>query len=338
MTDIGYMQNTNSTNNDYLIVKIQETLYAFSVYIVQEIIPMVEIFSSGNSHCILGIMNLRGETIPVVDFSGFLKKQPISINSEQKLVVLSLNSERFAIIADELFDIVNIRDAELCTLVSSEDCIKNVIINGKPVEVVDNYVFCRIFPSLDSIKNEKSNSLIPVKDASSELIKMHTELINKENAFSLSDNTFFNEKFIVFKLNNETYAFNILYTLEIIKITPDDVSRIPSVPDFIRGIIGIDGEYISVIDIRPFLNLDLPEFAGPTPVILLCVNDMKLAVPVDEIVAIDRLQTPKMVTSELFSDSYIKGEITDGKTIINMLDVEKLFSGNNVNIENYENL
>ena len=73
MADTEYMQNLNSSNNDYLVVKIKETFYAFSVFVVREVLPMVEIYSTDSLNYILGIINLRGETIPVWIFPILLR-------------------------------------------------------------------------------------------------------------------------------------------------------------------------------------------------------------------------------------------------------------------------
>lgn len=336
MFDFDNTKINEISDNKYLLTEIAENLYAFGINYVKEVLPMIEIFSPNGSENIIGVINLRGESVPVADFCRLIKKSSSTITSSQKLVILQFDTGKFAIIADKLVDIVNLEDTNLLPLQTAGGFLWSAIYDNKSVAVVNALELYKIFAVAQVNTNESPAQLVHIEETSLPIIKNRTELINKKDDYILPDDTFLNEKFIIFRLKNEFYAFNILYIEEIEKISEDMVSHIPCVPEFIRGIVNSDGDYLSLLDIKPFLNMDIEPLKGKNDVLILNVNEMRIAVLVDEIIDIDRLSSHQSPYTETFSESFVNGEITYNDKLINMLDVNRLFSAKNVDIENYE--
>ncbi|MCR4881297.1 MAG: chemotaxis protein CheW [bacterium] len=329
-------QLNGALEKKYLLVEISDTLYAFGITMVKEVIPMIEIFSVDSASNILGIIKLRDETIPVCDFRTLFGKEPKKVNKQQKLVVLQLNSVKIAVVADALADIMLFEEQNVSAFPLTDKFIKMSVVNDRSIAFVDFHEFYKYVVSLSNLTQFQANSLIPIEKKSLALIKTRTEIINKKDTYVLSEDAFLNEKFVVFRLNDEIYAFNILYVEEIKKINESEVSSIPCVPDFIRGIINTQGDYISLIDIKSFLNMAIMPMQNKIDVVIINVNRLRIALLVDEIIDIEQLTLTKMVSTPAFEASFIKGEISHKELLINMLDVEKLFSSQNINIENYD--
>ena len=66
-----------------------------------------------------------------------------------------------------------------------------------------------------------------------------------------------NDKFLVFALGKEEYAITIQSVKEIIGIM--DITAIPKMPKFMKGVINLRGKIIPVIDLR--LKFDLTELS-----------------------------------------------------------------------------
>ena len=55
-------------------------------------------------------------------------------------------------------------------------------------------------------------------------------------------------KYLTFKLGNEEYGLEILKVQEIIKML--EITRVPRMPDYVRGVINLRGKVVPVIYLR----------------------------------------------------------------------------------------
>lgn len=82
------------------------------------------------------------------------------------------------------------------------------------------------------------------------------------------------QQWLTFSLADEEYALTINSVSEIIK--PREVTDIPRVPAFIRGIISLRGIIVPVFDLNQRLNLGSTELSN-TSRIIVCQDDERLA-------------------------------------------------------------
>ena len=331
--------NGNEENllQKFLSVKIDDNIYAFKVEYVKEIIPVIEIFTidTPNSN-ISGIINLRGENIPVYDVRLLSGKKNSQVFEHQKFIILTVNGTKFALLIDSVGNIVQIQEDSISPLLfnSSFDFLSTAVVEDETFIVLDVQKFV-YYVNASDVFLEKHN--LTICENSLTKIKDRTSLINTSSSYALTEDSFLNEKFIVFQLGIEIYAFNIAYVKEIKKIPQAQISQIPCVPDFILGIINFRGDYISVLDIKTFLNIEKTPLKEKNDIVILKINNLKIAIWVDRIIDITNLPIANLNADNNSSDSFIIGELLyfDDK-VVNMLNVEKLFSDENVNIENYE--
>ena len=126
-------------------------------------------------------------------------------------------------------------------------------------------------------------------------------------------------QWLTFSLGNEEYALDIEAVSEIIK--PREVTDIPRVPDFIRGIISLRGIIVPVFDLRGRLKLGTVE-SGPATRIIVCHLEEKMAgFMVDSInhvvnIPRSRIEPPPTVLSGLDRD-FVEGVgRVDGRMLI----------------------
>lgn len=126
-------------------------------------------------------------------------------------------------------------------------------------------------------------------------------------------------QWLTFSLGEEEYALDIEAVNEIIK--PREVTDIPRVPAFIRGIISLRGIIVPVFDLRGRLNLGVVESASAARIIV-CQKDGKMAgFLVDSInqvvnIPLNRIEPPPTVLSGLDRD-FVEGVgRIDGRMLI----------------------
>jgi len=332
----------DSIDNDnllqkFLLTKISGISFAVKIEYIKEIIPLMEILPVRNAQSnILGLLNLRGDSIPVYDISNIFSKESREFSENQKLLILTINQTKLALIIDSVGEIVEIQEENISHLKYTTDInfLCTTILNNENVLIIEANSFLNY---LQNSSKENYTETIQIKNPLiSQKIKERTALINTQNSYTLVTDNFINETFIVFKLANETYAFNSNYVKKIKKITKNSLTQIPCVPDFVIGIINFRGDYISLLDIKSFLNLEKSQLPEKMETIILKINGLKIAILVDSVIDIAHLPIANLTQENSLSDSFIIGELLYNEKVINMLNVEKLFSNENVNIENYE--
>lgn len=150
---------------------------------------------------------------------------------------------------------------------------------------------------------------------------------------------------LLFKLNNEDYAVDILRVQEICITDQEKITRIANAPDFVAGVTNLRGIVVPVIDLRKKFGLKTNE--NDTSVIIVANLDVngqeKIAgFVVDDVSEVLRISAddindpPEYTVCE--GSSYVEGIATvEGKMLIVMNMVE-LIDGEKLIITGGENL
>ena len=128
---------------------------------------------------------------------------------------------------------------------------------------------------------------------------------------------------LVFRCGGECYAFE---TMHVAHVAPRQaLTRIAGVPNFVAGIVAIEGEVYSALDLRSLLALPVRRLVDQEAMILLRGEHMEFGVLADEIVGIERhaARTLEATLPTLASvdQTYLVG-ITPDRTAI--LDARRL--------------
>lgn len=146
-----------------------------------------------------------------------------------------------------------------------------------------------------------------------------------------SDNTY-----LSFNLANEIFGVSVRKVLEVLEI--QRITKVPRTPEYVRGVINFRGEILPVIDTRMKFLMPSIEDTSKTVIIVLdlrleskkvmigaiadSVNDVFKATP-DDI-----KQVPDI--GSRYNTEFITGMIKKDQNFIMMLDVEKVFSTDNL--------
>jgi chemotaxis signal transduction protein/chemotaxis regulatin CheY-phosphate phosphatase CheZ len=90
-------------------LKLGEEEYAIDVLKIQEIIRTVEITSVPRTDSfVLGVMNLRGKVIPVVDLRIRFNLDKMDFDKETRIIVVRFESEHIGFVVDEVTEVIRI--------------------------------------------------------------------------------------------------------------------------------------------------------------------------------------------------------------------------------------
>lgn len=88
-------------------------------------------------------------------------------------------------------------------------------------------------------------------------------------------------KYLTFALGHEEYGLGILDVREIIGLM--DITSVPKVPDYVKGVINLRGKVIPVIDLRLKFLLPKVDYTNETCIIVLNVGSTLMGIVVDRV-------------------------------------------------------
>ena len=140
-------------------------------------------------------------------------------------------------------------------------------------------------------------------------------------------------QYLTFTLGGEDYGLEVLKVQEIIGMMP--VTRVPQMPEYIRGVINLRGKVIPVMDLRARFALESKEDTERTCIIVVEVagKDDKIAVGllVDDVCEVteitEELLEPAPSMGAGSGESFFPAMAKMGRKVVMLLDVDKIFEG-----------
>jgi purine-binding chemotaxis protein CheW len=144
------------------------------------------------------------------------------------------------------------------------------------------------------------------------------------------------DQYVTFTVGDEEYGVNILAVREIRGWTPE--SRLPNLPDYVRGVVNLRGTIIPIFDLRARFG------GGPTAVtrrhvvVVMQVGEKIRGILVDAIsdilaVGRDAIKPPPDVDSGLIDADYLSGLCIAGDRLVTLLSIDRLFAAEDAELE-----
>lgn len=108
------MDNAYEEIKQFVIFKLNEQLYGVNIQSVQIIERMKSIMRVPKApHCIKGVMNLRGEIIPVINIREQFNMGPIENTEDMRIIIVKLEDTMTGIIVDSVKEVVELADEQI---------------------------------------------------------------------------------------------------------------------------------------------------------------------------------------------------------------------------------
>lgn len=157
-------------------------------------------------------------------------------------------------------------------------------------------------------------------------VKQYSEQRMRDEGDMRSKNTK-REKYLVFKLHEECYGIPLSSVKEVIGLT--EITGIPQVPDFFKGLINLRGRIISVLDLRAKLHLPPAEYEEKkTCIIIVEIQDLVIGIIVDDVQQVagfmsDQIEADIDIQSSVHRDAITGVAKADQRKLIVLLDIGK---------------
>lgn len=133
-----------------------------------------------------------------------------------------------------------------------------------------------------------------------------------------------------FKIGNGYYAISVLEVQEVIK--PHALTRVPSAPEYVRGLINLRGQIVTAISLRSLFGLK-DEYGDDYMNIIVRFGESLYSLMVDEILDVIDVEeetfekTPDTLDQKL--RRFINGVYKLNNKLLILLDLEKILNVDN---------
>lgn len=254
------------------------SICAFDMTSIKEIVELDGIDNTAlASDWTLGAIELRGATVPVIDFRLFLgqtRKESTQdlIDRGAKLIVMRMGENMVSLLVDAIDEIISFYDDDLLSFpgigVRRSEIFKGCLCGEKDEMVL----------LLDHERVVDDEQLKTVTRGHSALFQARDDASRGERHGKSEKRTLI------------TFSVEGLFALDIEKVNevisfPETVMTPPSMPDFIAGIVNIRGELIPIVNLRVLYNMPVIDCAL-TKLMIFTHADKKHAIMVDAVSSI----------------------------------------------------
>ncbi|HOY62346.1 MAG TPA: chemotaxis protein CheW [bacterium] len=139
-------------------------------------------------------------------------------------------------------------------------------------------------------------------------------------------------KYLTFTLGGEEYGLEILKVREIIGLM--EITNVPRMPDFVRGVINLRGKVIPVVDLRLKFGMSKQDDTDETCIIVVDLEEMQMGVVVDHVSEVldikegDIEETPSFGVQ--INTEFILGIGKAKDKVIILLDIKKVLTDSEI--------
>lgn len=128
--------------------------------------------------------------------------------------------------------------------------------------------------------------------------------------------------FLTFRLSDEYYGIEIRYVTEIVGM--QQVTEVPDMPPFVKGVVNLRGQVIPVLDMRLRFNMMERSYDERTCIIVVNINSIQVGLVVDTISEVRNIDEGQISPPPNNSPTYIQGMAKVGDLVIILLEGQQI--------------
>lgn len=142
-------------------------------------------------------------------------------------------------------------------------------------------------------------------------------------------------KYMTFRCGKESFAIEIKYVNEIIGM--QNITAVPEVENYIKGLINLRGKIIPVIDVKVRFKQDPFEYTDRTCIIVVDVQSIVVGLIIESIAEVVNIEDkdilpPPAVGHSLEQNKYVYGIGKVGERVHLLLDPQKLIRDDEMDV------
>lgn len=311
-----------------LIVRTREHTVAVDGELVREIValPLLRKVPSGHP-AFAGLLNFRGETVPVYNLGKLLWNEPVPLTKDASLLIVQVDGHLAGFVIDEVLSAVDATSGSLEDvdgLYSLIPGVTKVFKQGADVtpvldlrRLVDTRALSFEVESLDELEYAALGQEVDAE--SFEVLRERSERLAVRYEEEEEDDEHIG--LLVVRLGNEHYGLRIEQVSEIMR--PQPVTMVPGAPREIEGVVAVRGEIVPIVNMGSFV-LDRPSGGEESErFVLISTEDGLVGLRVDEVVSLTFVRE-RSVESPISHDERLSrilvGEVYIDERLVSILE------------------
>jgi len=238
------MSDNKIKNNElkFISFKLDNEEFAVEVNNVKEIIKLREITPVPRSpEYLLGIINLRGSIVPILDPRNKLKIKVNKNTDNSRIIIISNKNELSGILVDSVNEVLRVNEGDVEPPPKVTNKVDKFYLKGMIKKDSGKRVI--MYLNIDEVLNIEGKGF---KD----LTEYQLEASNIEDKKELYIEE---DQFVSFYVGDEEFCLDIDSVKEILKL--EELTVVPNVPDYVIGIQSVRNSLLPVIDMRRIMNI-----------------------------------------------------------------------------------
>ncbi len=127
-----YMETTEETKKQYIVVKIGSEQYGIDISYIDNIVRMQKITRVPTSqYYFKGVINLRGEVIPVMSIRRKMGLEDDVYTGASRIIILKFEQkDALGVVVDEVREVINLGPSDIDKVSHGSQETKEMFING----------------------------------------------------------------------------------------------------------------------------------------------------------------------------------------------------------------
>jgi purine-binding chemotaxis protein CheW len=302
---------------------LDEVEFGLDIDRVQEITPRSDITPvPGSPSFVLGIVNLRGSIIPVLDSRLRFHLPAKAPTAKTRIIILDLAGQPTGLMVDSVSEVVKLDDFTLRETPPLVAGVRSDYLAGMVTAANRLITLINLEKILDSKEFGERTRLADKGAGSGIYTSGATQAVVEEVDDELP--------YVTFTLGSESFGINLKMVEEIIELPA--VTKVPDAPPYVLGVICLRDQVLPLLDFNQLLHAEPAEQpVQGDMVILLSFGRAKLGIVVDgiqEIIRIkeeDILPPPQTLSEREAAD--LEGIVLRSDRMVSLLKVMDIING-----------
>jgi purine-binding chemotaxis protein CheW len=118
--------NTEMTYNQYVLFKLEHELYGIDIHqvaTIERIMPMTRVPHAADY--VEGVINLRGEVVPVINLRKRLNLQQAEVDEETRIIIVSVEDMVVGLLVDSSSEVLQLSSTEVESIANISENIED---------------------------------------------------------------------------------------------------------------------------------------------------------------------------------------------------------------------
>lgn len=255
----------------FVSLLIADEEYGVDISRLNKVIPLEGMEKAGGvPGYIAGVVKVEEGIFPVTDLQRRFDLAPFPYEKGSRVAMVDAGNYSYGIIANSATEVLDIRDGEIKDITAFTYADDSGHIRGVGV-LEEGKRLVMLLDETRVLEDKEVRELSEMDDISMSQKIWEQRQMKAKELFP----------FLIFKVAHIEFAFNLRDLSEVIQYK--EPTRVPKAPSFIRGLVSVRGELVSVLDLRRRLGIAGEENTAGTRIIVIRRGDSRYGVVADSV-------------------------------------------------------